>query len=248
MYQLSDTDGTPAHRRAIRHHISKCRAVKSPLHQQLVAEALAAYQDLKAKARATEDAEDDRAATEADVEWSELAFEDAIRDLDADLAKLDRTDPTLGARAGIFPDGFGAVIEPDDDAQLGVLPALHVRIKPFENRPELADSLAKLASTEATFQQKLEDNAAAVAAEDAAFAAEIAARAAIRAQLNSAHGRLRDFYKSRPKQAEQFFLRTGKRRAAKATNTQSTTPQPTAPDGNTKSTTPHPAPQGGATP
>ena len=92
--------------------------MKTPLHKQLVAEGAALYELLKEKARAHEDREDDSAGAGADAEWSELAFEDAVRDLDADLTKLDRSDASLGARAAIFPDGFGAIIEPDDEAQL----------------------------------------------------------------------------------------------------------------------------------
>ncbi len=215
MFQLTEKDGTATYRRALRHHLSKCRAVKTPLHKQLVVEGAALYELLKEKARAHEDREDDSAGAGADAEWSELAFEDAVRDLDADLTKLDRSDASLGARAAIFPDGFGAIIEPDDEAQLDVLPALHVRISPFKSHPDLNKSLIKLDDCEADFKQRIEDCKVAQDEEDKAFAEEIEVRRLIRAQFNSANGRLRDFYKTQPKKAELFFLRTGSRRAKK---------------------------------
>jgi len=43
-------------------------------------------------------------------------------------------------------------------------------------------------------------------------------RRAIREQLESAHGRLRDLYKARPAVAEEFFLKEGSRRPAKKTS------------------------------
>jgi hypothetical protein len=43
------------------------------------------------------------------------------------------------------------------------------------------------------------------------FAAEIAARAGVRHQLESACGRLRDFYKTQPTEAERFFVKLGRR-------------------------------------
>lgn len=221
MFQLTEKDGTATYRRALRHHLSKCRAVKTPLHKQLFLEGTALYELLKEKARAHEDREDDSAGTDADADWSEIAFEDAVRDLDADLTKLDRSDPSLGARAAIFPEGFGAVIDPDNEAQLAVLPALHVRIKPFKGQPDLTKSLARLDDCEADFKQRIEDSKLAQDTEDKAAAEEIEVRRLIRAQFNSAHGRLRDFYKTQPKKADLFFLRTGSRRAKKES-----TPQP----------------------
>src|SRR5262249_29528676 len=118
MRRLRPTDGTAVHRRAARYHIAKCRTASAPLHGQLKAEMAALYDDLKAKARATEDAEDTLVEANADVDSTEIAFENVIRDLDAELDRLDRDDPSLAAQRAVFPEGFGQVIDPEGDGQL----------------------------------------------------------------------------------------------------------------------------------
>lgn len=211
MQNLRDTDGTAVHRRAIRFHAAKCRTGGTPQHTQLRTEAIAVYNDLKAKARAAEDAEDDLVDASAEVDTTEIALENAIRDLDSDLERLDRDNPGRNARHAVFPEGFGAVIEPEGDKQLEVLPALHGRLEPHQNETGLSASMAKLTAAEAAFKAALDAEDAASDAVDLAFTKEVAARAAVRAQLTSAHGRLRDLYKSRPAQAEAFFLKLGRK-------------------------------------
>jgi hypothetical protein len=212
MRRLRPTDGTPSHRRATRYHIAACRTVDTPLHHQLRAEVAALYDDIKAKARGTEDAEDDFVDASAEVDFTEIALENVIRDIDGDLAKLDREHPGLNAQYAVFPHGYGEVIDPENEAQLSTLPALHVRLDPFKAKAGMAKLLAKLDAAEAAFKTALDAEAKAMAAVDTAFAAEHAARRAIREQFESAYGRLRDFYKSRPAQAEQFFSREGSAR------------------------------------
>lgn len=211
MQHLRDTDGTSTHRRAIRFHLAKCRSGHTPLHDQLRLEAGAAYQDLKAKQRAAEDVEDDLAEAAAEADTTEIVLENALRDVDADLERLDRDRPGTNARRAVFPAGFGAVIEPEGERQLDVLPALHVRLEPYKGEPSLASSMAKLTAAEGAFKQALVAEDAANAALEVAFAKELAARAAVRAQLTSAHARLRDLYKSRPAQAEAFFIKLGRK-------------------------------------
>lgn len=211
MQNLRETDGTAAHRRAIRFHMAKCRTGGAPLHAQLRAEATAVYDDLKTKERATEDADDDLVDATAGVHTAEVAFENAIRDLDAALESFDRDHPGVNARTAIFPEGFGAVIEPEGSRQLEVLPSLHARIKPHKDEADLSAALGKLAAAEQAFKDALTAEDAASDAVDTAFTLERAARAAVRAQLVSAHARLRDLYKSRPAQAEAFFLKLGRK-------------------------------------
>lgn len=211
MQHLRDTDGTPAHRKCIRYHATKCSSGSTALHAQLRTEALAAFTDLKSKARAVEDAEDNAADARAVADTTEVAFENAVRDLDNDLERLDREKPGTDARLTVFPNGFGAFIEPEGDKQLDVLPAFHVRLAPFVSQPALAASLAKLEATETALKAALGAEEAATAAVETAFAEEIAARTAVRAQLTSAHGRLRDLYKARPAQAEAFFMKLGRK-------------------------------------
>ena len=211
MQHFRDTDGTPAHRKGLRFHAAKCRSGGTPLHTALRAEALVVYGILKVKARASEDAEDDLADARAESDTTEIAFENAVRDLDNDLERLDRETPGLNARLAIFPDGFGAVIEPEGEKQLEVIPALEARIKPFETQPALTTSLAKFATTKSNFKVALAAEDTASDAVETAFAEEIVARAAARAQLTSAHARLRDLYKTRPAQAEAFFMKLGRK-------------------------------------
>lgn len=117
----------------------------------------------------------------------------------------------MATRAAIFPDGFGAVIEPEGDKQIDVLPVLHAKLEPYKNEPWLSGSLAKLTAAETAFKAALAAEDAAYDAREKAFALELTARAAVRAQLTSAHGRLRDLYKARPAQAEMFFLKLGRK-------------------------------------
>lgn len=211
MQHLRDTDGTQAHRRAARFHLAKCKGGGTPLHAQLRAEAAAVYQDLKAKQRATEDVEDDLVDAAAEADTTEINLENAMRDLDSDLVRFDRDRPGANARLTAFPDGFGALIEPEGEHQLAVLPALRVRLAPYESEPSLLTSIARLNAAEAAFKLSLDAEAAAEIALEQAFAAELAARAAVRAHLVSAHGRLRDLYKARPALAEAYFLKLGRR-------------------------------------
>ena len=211
MQNLRETDGTPIHRKAIRTHIAKCRAGGAPLHAQLRTEATVFYDDLKAKERAHEEAEDDVVDAVAGAEVAEVGFENAIRDLDNDLQRFDRDHPGVNARSKVFPDGFGAVIEPEGDKQIEELPKLHARAEPFKNEAVLSASFTKVDVAEEALKTALGAVDTATDAEETAFALELAARAAVRAQLTSAHGRLRDLYKSRPARAEEFFMKFGRK-------------------------------------
>ncbi len=235
MRRLRPTDGTPSHRRAIRYHIAACGTVDTPLHKQLATEALAFYDDLKAKERATEDAEDDLVEASTKVDATEIALENVIRDIDGDLAKLDRDEPGLNAQYAVFPHGYGEVIDPENEAQLATLPALHVRLDPFKAKAGIGKLITKLEAAEAAFKKALAAETVASAAVDTAFAAEQTARRMIREQIESAYGRLRDFYKARPALAEQFFSREGSSHRPSKGGTGSSEPAGGAPAGGTPS-------------
>jgi len=211
MQRHDETDGTEPHRKGIRFHAGKLRRVTTPLHQTLRAEALAAYGTLRTAERLHADAVDDTAEARAGSDAAEIAFENGIRGVDSALLGFDREHPGPGVRGAVFPNGFGEVIEPEGEAQLAVLPAFHVRLAPFRQEPELQKAIAKLDDAEAAFRATLEEEDAAIAATATAFAAEVAARAGVRHQLESAHGRLRDFYKTQPAEAERFFMKLGRR-------------------------------------
>ena len=129
--------------------MAKCRKGTTPLHSQLRLEMKACYDQLKLKARETEDGEDADVEAMADVDGIEVGLENVIRDIDADLAKLDRLDPTLNAQRAVFPEGYGQVIDPEGSAQREVLPALEVRLGAFQSYPEIASQLARLDAAEA---------------------------------------------------------------------------------------------------
>jgi hypothetical protein len=207
MRRLRPTDGTPAHRRAACFHMSKCFSGGVPLHATLHTEMSAKYAALKAKAREVEDAEDAATNATAGVELSEAGLENAIRDLAAELSKLDRSDPSLNAQKTVFPEGFGKEIEPEGREQLTVLTALRVRIDAFKANAPVAAALTRLESAEAAFHTALAAGAEAATKVEELFEEEQVARRAVREQLESAHGRLRDLYKAKPSLAEQFFLK-----------------------------------------
>jgi len=219
MRNLRDTQGTPQYRKASRYHMAKCHHGKDALHAQLQQEMGVLYKNLVSAARATEDAEDDLVDAAAKSDATEIDLENVIRDLDGDLAKLDRENPSLNARATVFPNGFGQEIDPEGDEQLPALIKVKARLAGFNSYSVITDGLARLNSAEAAFRTALSAEDQASAKVDACFAAEQTARRAIREQLTSAYGRLRDLYKSRPALAEQFFLReAGSRRASKKTS------------------------------
>jgi hypothetical protein len=188
----------------------------TPLHGTLHKEMGPLVAALKIKVREVEDFDDTDVEATAGADAAEIAVENLIRDLDADLAKLDRADPTLNAQRSVFPGGFGQVIDPEGDAQLDVLPALKVRLGAFKAHPVITEHFARLEEAEAALKIALTAGDAADTKIEALFAEEQAARHAIRVQLESAYGRLRDLYKTRPALAEAFFLKeSGSRRAKK---------------------------------
>lgn len=218
MRRLRSTDGTSPHRKAAQFHISKLRSGKAPLHATLMAEMTAKYDLLVAKSRECEDAEDAAVGAMADSEAAEESFEDIVRDTDGDLARLDRENPTLNSQNTVFPDGFGAIIEPDGDKQLEVIPALKVRLGQFKGNPLAAAAFARIEAGEAALLAAFAAEDKAVEDVDRVFTEEQEARREVREQFESAYGRLRDLYKSRPALVERFFQKElrGRRAEKKA--------------------------------
>ena len=215
MRRLRETDGSPSHRRHGRYHMAQCRDV-GPTHNQLRGEMSPLFTGLKAAAQACADAEDAAVDTMADLDRAEVRIENAIRDIDAEAEKLDRSDATLNARKAVFPQGFGAEIDPEGEAQLGVLPALRVRLAPFAAKGGMPAAIAELDLAEAGLRAAVLADAGAEEEVERRFAEELAARSAIRVQLESAYGRLKDVYKARLALAERFFLNEGSRKPKKA--------------------------------
>lgn len=215
MRQLRPTDGTPAHKRPARYHISMLAADGGDVHMQLHAEMAPLLATLTTKERAVDDARDAAVAAQALEDHHESKFENLIRDIDADLGKLDRTDSTLNAVKTVFPDGFGAEIEPDGEAQLDVVPNLRIRLVKLNTHPVVIDHLTKFDAAVAALTDAVKGTNAAEDLVDTLFDEETDARRKIREQLAKAHGQLRAYYKASPGKAEHFFLREGSRRKPK---------------------------------
>lgn len=214
MERVREKDSSKIHRSAISYHNGTCRRAKTALHAVLRTEGAAVYGALVACERATEDAEDAQLQTRADVDGAEADLENVIRDLDAELGKLDRLDPSLNARGKVFPNGYGEVIKPEGEAQLTVLPVLRKRLEPVEAQPAIAALILQLDTTEVALRAALDADKQALGDVQARELAEAAAKLAVREQLESAYGRLRSHYKARPALAERFFLKNprGRRR------------------------------------
>ena len=220
MRRLRPTDGTLVHRRAAMYHVTRCRSVNEAQHKQIADDMQALYARLVKESRTVEDADDAATAATATADARELALENTIRDTDAELAHIDRIDPSQAAQATVFPRGFGEVIDPENDAQLEALPPVHRALKPYRSHASVDTLAQRLESDETLLRQGLEAVEAADEQVDAAFADENNARRAIREQMEVAYGKLRAFYKSRPAQAERFFLREGNRRPSTAKKNQ----------------------------
>lgn len=215
MRRLRPTDGTAQHKRAARYHLSKLTAEGGETPTRLHNEMAPLLALLVAKERAGDDARDAAIAAQALEDHHELNFENLIRDIDADLGKLDRSDPTLNARITVFPDGYGKEIEPEGDAQLALAPALRARLAKFNNHAVITTHLTRFDTAVQVLTNAVGTTNAAETLVDTLFAEELDARKAIREQLESAHGQLRALYKASPAKAETFFLREGSRRPAK---------------------------------
>lgn len=212
MRRLRLTDGTSLHRRAAHYHATTLVVNGGDVHMQLHAEMAPRITHLKDKRREVDEARDASVANHAREDHQEIVFENLLRDIDADLGKLDRADPILNARATVFPHGYGAVIEPEGDAQLVGVPALRTRLEKFASYPVIGEHLIRFDATVAALEAAVDATNAGEALVDKLFAEELDARRAIREQLESAYGRLRAYYKATPAKAEKFFLREGARR------------------------------------
>ncbi|WP_050434411.1 hypothetical protein [Chondromyces crocatus] len=174
------------------------------------------FNQLKALERDREDASDLAVDALAEVYGAEDVLENCVRDLDAAAAAVDRQNPSLTVQRTIFPSGYGADIKRDGNAQLNALTPLRVRAQPFAvAHPGIAAALTAIDAAEAAFKAALAARVTADGEAARTFAEELEGRRAVRQQLDSAYGRLRDHYKARPALAERYFLKAGTSRAKK---------------------------------
>src|SRR5687767_10711023 len=119
MKRLAPDDSGEKHIKTANYHIHLCRQRKSEtLFLTLLSEAEQRRDALIAQRRALEDQQQRVDDLSADFDYAERVAEDAVRDVDADLDKLDRENPTLGARERIFPGGYGVVIAFEGEQQI----------------------------------------------------------------------------------------------------------------------------------
>jgi hypothetical protein len=143
----------------------------------------------------------------AAVDLAEIEVENVVRDLQGAVARVDRANPELGALEAVFPGGFGPVIDPEGAAQLEPVARLRVRLAPFAGRPEVVADRGRLDVAEERLRGLLATEEAATERVDVLDAEAALARRRLREQLESAYGRLRDYYRASPGHAERFFRR-----------------------------------------
>lgn len=208
MKQLQETDGTDKHLRAIAYHISRCKEGQDTLFVTLTKEAQDKRLALKKASRLVEDKEEDLSVLSAEVSAAELEVERLVLDAASDLKKLDRKSPQLNSFKQVFPEkgGSDAVIRPEGESQLSSLNLFMTRLKKFADQPLLQDTYNAFEGAIKTFRDRLTQKKEAEEKRDQLFTEEVLARKAIRQQLTSAHGRLKDLFQADPDQAEAYFL------------------------------------------
>ncbi|WP_044244510.1 hypothetical protein [Chondromyces apiculatus] len=196
------------------------------------------FDQLKQRERDREDADDAAVDALADVYSTEQVLEDCIRNLDGAASQADRASSGLRAQRTIFPEGYGVEIKPEGQAQLLALTPLRVRFQPFvAGNAGIGAAVTALDTAEAAFRAALEARTAADGDAERLFAEEREARRAVRQQIESAHGRLCDYYKAKPALAERYFLNAAVTRAKKPGDKPGDKPAPEPPSPPTKPTT-----------
>jgi hypothetical protein len=208
MKQLQEADGTDKHLRAIFFHTNRCQERTDDLFLALAAEGLAKRTALRNAARSVEDKDEELSVLSAESSATELEVERLVLDVASDLKKLDRKSPQMNAFKQVFSEkgGSDTVIRPEGESQLTSLTSFMTRLRKFSDQPLLKETYTELEASIQIFKEKLKAKKAQEEKRDQLFTEEILARKAIRQQLNSAHGRLKDLFQADPDQAEAYFL------------------------------------------
>jgi hypothetical protein len=215
MESLKEQDSTEKHRSRARYHQGACTQSKVPAISGLADEIEPLCDDMIAKERQIEDAQDQVVIATAVADGEEIVAEDIVRDVHAELGSQDRKDPTLGSQVKVFPHGFGPVINEENEDQFAPLATLHVDIAPFVTLEPVAALMATLDAQEVVLGEKLEVKKGANDRVTTLKAELKIAKTKVREQLQSAYGRLRDIHKSNPKLAERYFDRPKKRKPSR---------------------------------
>ena len=206
MRRLTTADGTDKHLDTAQYHSRRCRQRKSdPFFSGLESKIVVVFTSLRNLARAGDDLQEALTDSRADLDEVELTFEDLVRDIDSEAARLDRQDPSLQAQKKIFPEGFGAVIRPEGKSQPAVIPDLKVRLKAFLSMGALGDYIKKLLESEAAFQAAVQDVEKAEQRLANNRSEEREAKRELREQLEENHSEIKKLYKAKPALADRFF-------------------------------------------
>lgn len=206
MKKLRERDGTARHIRHASYHISFCRHRQNDsFFLQLAQQMEEKRKNLIIASRAAEDEEDKVTALFADTNFAELALEDMVRDLEADLGKIDRQDPTLNVHEQVFPNGIGAIITPEGESQLPVINEFRQRLAAFDKHSWMSPLISRADKAISDFKIALDGKKKGETSLEEVRAKEQQAKTEVREQLVSAYGQLVARFKSRPKFAERYF-------------------------------------------
>jgi hypothetical protein len=208
MKQLQDNDGTDKHTRAIFYHTNRCQEGTDALFQTLLKEGQEKRATLKNAARLVEDKDEELSVLSSEVSATELEVERLVLDIASDLKKLDRKSPQLNAFKSVFSEkgGSDTIIRPEGESQLASLTSFMTRLNKFTDQPLIKETYAALEAGIKLFKEKLKSKRVEEERREQLFTEELLARKAIRQQLISAHGRLKDLFQADPDQAEAYFL------------------------------------------
>jgi hypothetical protein len=206
MRNLRVTDGSARHLDVLREHRRRCRAKRAEaLFLALYDEGGRLDSSLCLKLREIEDEEEESANVVADLDASEVALEDSLRDVSDALSPFDRQLPERDIYAKVFPQGLSAVISPERQRQVAPAQQVLVRLAQFADLPGVPALQEKTAQALSTFEAALRAKENSDQRLKTLQGEELQLRAQVREQLTSAHSRLTDLYKANPALAERFF-------------------------------------------
>jgi hypothetical protein len=163
--------------------------------------------------QAVEKANDKWVAASARVETAELQLENAIRNIDRVLARVDRAHVAHNAQRTVSPMGYTA-IQGAGMTPLDTLPRLRSNLARFADHEDVAAGMARLDRAEAQFRAALRAEKKAQEKVELALLAELAAYGELGEQGAMPAGRLGKHPTSRPQRVKPHKTVRQRRRTA----------------------------------